>query len=258
MKRRTLILGGLAAAGGVAGVAFWPRPRAAIAARNFDWNGGDFLAGGTRAMVSGALPPPVFRGRPNCSVTVAQTLGPCHVNDVPVRVDITEGKTGLPMRVAFRLVNASDCRPIAGADVEIWHTDHRGIYSGREAAAMCTLDDAEAVQGLAFRGRQSTDANGVASFLTAYPGWYSGRTIHVHCRIVTEGRELLVSQIYFDDNLSDIIYGQHPDYEGRPARDTRNRDDNLVPSKATENYIFDFEKLDSGVLSASITIGVEA
>ena len=200
----------------------------------------------------------MFRARPNCTVTAAQTLGPCHVNGVPVRQDVSEGRPGLPMRIAFRLVNAGDCRPTEGADIEIWHTDHRGIYSGREAAAMCTLDDKEAIEGLAFRGRQSTGADGVATFLSAYPGWYSGRTIHIHCRIVTAGRELLVSQIYFDDNLSDIIFGQHPDYAGRPVRDTRNDDDNLIPAENSRDYVFDFEKLDSGVLSASITIGVEA
>jgi protocatechuate 3,4-dioxygenase beta subunit len=258
MKRRTLILGGLAAVGGAAGVALWPGPQAAIAARRFDWRGNDFLSGGTKELTAGDLPAAVFRDRPNCSATLAQTLGPCHVNDVPVRTDITEGKAGLPMRIALRLVSAGDCRPIKGADVEVWHTDRRGIYTGREAAEMCTLDDAEAVQGLAFRGRQPTDGEGIATFITVYPGWYSGRTVHIHCRIVIDGRELLVSQVYFDDGLSDIVYGQHPDYEGRPERGTRNEDDNLIPASDTANHIFDFEKLESGVLSASITIGVEA
>lgn len=258
MKRRTLILGGLMVAGGAAGATIlWPQRHAAIAAGSFDWKGSDFLAGGTRAISAGALPPPVFRERPNCTATLAQTLGPCHVNGVPVRSDVTEGKPGLPMRVAFRLVRASDCSPFEGADVEIWHTDHRGIYSGRAAAAMCTLDDAEAVQGLAFRGRQVTAADGSATFLTVYPGWYTGRTIHIHCRIAVDGRELLVSQVYFDDSLSDIIYGQHPEYEGRSDRDTRNDDDGIIPARDPENYIFDFEKLEGGVLSASITIGVE-
>ncbi|MGV3551105.1 dioxygenase family protein [Rhizobium sp.] len=258
MKRRTLVLGGLAAVGSAAGVALWPKRHAAIAARNFDWKGSEFLSGGTRALVGDSLPPPVFRERANCIATLAQTLGPCHVNGVPVRKDVSEGKAGLPVRMAFRLVEAAGCRPIEGADVEIWHTDHRGIYSGREAASMCTLDDAQALQGLAFRGRQVTGADGVATFLSAYPGWYSGRTIHVHCRVVIEGRELLVSQIYFDDNLSDIVYGQHRDYTGRPARDTRNNDDGIIPAKNAADYMFDFEKLDGGVLSASITIGVSA
>jgi protocatechuate 3,4-dioxygenase beta subunit len=190
-------------------------------------------------------------------VTVAQTLGPCHVNNVPARQDVSEGKAGLPLRLAVRIVHAADCRPVENADIEIWHTDHRGIYSGREAAEMCTFGDAEAISGLAFRGRQLTDAKGQASFLTAYPGWYKGRTPHVHCRILVEGKELLISQIYFDDVLSDIIYSEHPDYLGRPARDTRNDEDGLIPEDAAD-HMFDFEKLDSGVLSATITIGLSA
>jgi protocatechuate 3,4-dioxygenase beta subunit len=258
MKRRTLILGGgVIVAASASGVALWPRHHRAIAAREFTWKGTDFLSGGTRAVDVAKLPAPVFRSSPNCIVTAAQTLGPCHVNNVPVREDVSENQVGLPMRLAVRIVHAADCRPIENADVEIWHTDHRGIYSGREAADMCTGGDAEALSGLAFRGRQLTKTEGQAIFLTAYPGWYSGRTPHIHCRIVVEGKELLVSQLYFDDTLSDIVYGQHPDYVGRPLRDTANGDDSIVPDNATD-HIFDFEKLDSGVLSATITIGVSA
>ncbi|MBB2671974.1 UNVERIFIED_ORG: protocatechuate 3,4-dioxygenase beta subunit [Rhizobium esperanzae] len=258
MKRRTLMLGGATiVASSVAAAAFWPRRHIAVAARTFDWKGTDFLSGGTRSVALEKLPAPLFRTRPNCVATVAQTRGPCHVNDIPERQDVTEGKAGLPLRLAVRIVHAADCRPVENADIDIWHTDHRGIYSGREAADMCTLDDAEAISGLAFRGRQLTDAAGQASFLTVYPGWYKGRTPHVHCRILVEGRELLVSQIYFDDALSDIVYGGHPDYRQRPPRDTRNDEDGLIPRDAVD-YIFDFEKLDGGVLSATITIGLSA
>lgn len=117
-----------------------------------------------------------------------RTIGPCHVNDVPEREDVSEGNVGLPMRMAVRIVHAADCRPIENADVEIWHTDHRGIYSGREAAEMCTSGDAEALSGLAFRGRQLTNSDGQATFLTTYPGWYHGRTSHIHCRILAAGK----------------------------------------------------------------------
>ncbi|MDF0697183.1 protocatechuate 3,4-dioxygenase [Rhizobium sp. MC63] len=258
MKRRTLMLGGATiVASLVAAAAFWPRRQIVVAARTFDWKGTDFLSGGTRSVALEKLPAPLFRTRPNCVATNAQTLGPCHVNDIPARQDVTEGKAGLPLRLAVRIVHAADCRPVENADIEIWHTDHRGIYSGREAANMCTLDDAAAISGLAFRGRQLTDAAGQASFLTVYPGWYKGRTPHVHCRILAEGRELLVSQIYFDDALSDIVYGGHPDYRRRPPRDTRNDQDGLIPQDAVD-HIFDFEKLDGGVLSATITIGLSS
>ncbi|MBY3142100.1 dioxygenase family protein [Rhizobium laguerreae] len=258
MKRRTLVLGGAAiVASSVAAVAIWPRRHVVVAARTFDWKGTDFVSGGTKSVTLEKLPEPLFRTSPNCVVTVAQTLGPCHVNNVPARQDVSEGKAGLPLRLAVRIVHAADCRPVENADIEIWHTDHRGIYSGREAAEMCTFGDAEAISGLAFRGRQLTDAKGQASFLTAYPGWYKGRTPHVHCRILVEGKELLISQIYFDDVLSDIIYGGHPDYLGRPARDTRNDEDGLFPEDAAD-HTFDFEKLDGGVLSATITIGLSS
>ncbi|MBX4897396.1 dioxygenase family protein [Rhizobium bangladeshense] len=258
MKWRTLVLGGTAiVASSLAAAAIWPRRYIVVAARPFDWKGTDFLSGGTKSVALAKLPPPLFRTRPNCVVTVAQTLGPCHVNGVPARQDISEGKAGLPLRLAVRIVHAADCRPVQNADIEIWHTDHRGIYSGRDAAKMCTLSDAEAVSGLAFRGRQRTDEAGQASFLTAYPGWYEGRTPHVHCRILVEGKELLVSQVYFDDTLSDIIYGEHPDYLGRPPRNTRNDDDGLIPENAAD-HIFDFEKLEGGVLSATITIGLSS
>ncbi|MBB2831663.1 UNVERIFIED_ORG: protocatechuate 3,4-dioxygenase beta subunit [Rhizobium esperanzae] len=258
MKRRTIVFGGAAiVASSVAAVAIWPRRQIVMAARTFDWKGTDFLSGGTRSVALEKLPAPRFRTRPNCVATVAQTLGPCHVDDIPARQDVTEGKAGLPLRLAVRIVHAADCRPVENADIEIWHTDHRGIYSGREAANMCTLNDAEAISGLAFRGRQLTDAAGQASFLTVYPGWYKGRTPHVHCRILVEGRELLVSQIYFDDALSDIVYGGHPDYFQRPPRDTRNDEDGLIPQDAVD-HIFDFERLDGGVLSATITIGLSS
>lgn len=258
MKRRTVIFGGTAiVATSVVGVSLWPRRQRAIAARTFHWKGSDFVSGGTRAVDVAKLPEPVFRSRPNCIVTAVQTLGPCHVNDVPEREDVSEGKVGMPMRMAVRIVHAADCRPIENADVEIWHTDHRGIYSGREAAEMCTSGDAEALSGLAFRGRQLTNSDGQATFLTVYPGWYHGRTSHIHCRILVAGKELLVSQLYFDDTLNDIVYDQHPDYVGRPARETRNSDDGIIPADAAD-HIFDFEKLDGGVLSATITIGVSS
>ena len=89
MKRRTLVLGGAAiVASSVAAVAIWPRRHITVAARTFDWKGTDFLSGGTKSVALEKLPVPLFRSRPNCVVTVAQTLCPCHVNKKPVRQDL--------------------------------------------------------------------------------------------------------------------------------------------------------------------------
>ncbi|OAP36953.1 protocatechuate 3,4-dioxygenase [Sinorhizobium glycinis] len=257
MKRRTIILGGGALLAG-AGAVFMARGSggAPISLHSFDWKASDFRAGGT-AGISGALPEPIFRAEPQCIATLAQTLGPCHTNDVPIRSDVTEGVAGLPTRVSLRLVEASTCKPVEGADVEIWHTDARGVYSG-EAAAMCNAGEARARSTSFLRGRQISDANGVVSFLTVYPGWYPSRAVHIHLRVLLGDRELLVSQLLFDDALSDLVYQGHPDYAARPVRATMNGGDTVFSSSEASHFIFDFEKLDGGVLQASYTIGIAA
>ncbi|MEY9625615.1 intradiol ring-cleavage dioxygenase [Sinorhizobium fredii] len=259
MKRRTIILGGGALLAG-AGVVFVARGTgrggAPISRRTFDWKASDFRSDGT-AGIPGPLPEPIFRAEPQCIATLAQTLGPCHTSNVPIRSDVTDGVTGLPTRISLRLVEAATCKPVEGADVEIWHADARGVYSG-EAAAMCNADDAEARATSFLRGRQISDANGVVSFLTVYPGWYPSRAVHIHLRVLLGDREVLVSQLLFDDSLSDLVYQGHPDYAARPVRATMNGGDTVFASSDAADFIFDFEKLDAGVLQASYTIGVAA
>lgn len=255
MRRRTIILGGGALLAG-SGIAFIARGRGGqpISRRGFDWKASDFRSGGTSGIPS-ELPEPIFRAEPQCIATSAQTLGPCHTSDAPIRKDVSDGVAGLPTRISLRLVEAETCKPVEGADVEIWHADASGVYSG-QAATMCNRDDADARGAGFLRGRQISDENGVVSFLTVYPGWYPGRAVHIHLRIVSSGRELLVSQLLFDDALSDLVYAGHPDYTGRPPRNTMNGGDSVFSPSEAAGFIFDSEKLDIGVLQASYTIGV--
>nr|WP_026187227.1 intradiol ring-cleavage dioxygenase [Ensifer sp. BR816] len=260
MRRRTIILGGGALLAG-AGALFVTRTGnssggAPISRRSFAWKASDFRSGGT-AGIPTDLPEPIFRAEPQCIATLAQTLGPCHTSDVPIRSDVTDGVAGLPTRIGLRIVEAETCKPIEGADVEIWHADARGVYSG-EAAAMCNADDAAARGSSFLRGRQISDANGVVSFLTVYPGWYPGRAVHIHLRILLGERELLVGQLLFDDALSDLVYQGHPDYSARPMRATMNGGDTVFSASDAAHFIFDFEKLDIGALQASYTVGVAA
>jgi protocatechuate 3,4-dioxygenase beta subunit len=80
------------------------------------------------------------------------------------------------------------------------------------------------------RGGQMTDDLGQVSFQTIYPGWYRGRTVHIHFKIRTTPQAAsgytLTSQLYFDDSLSDRIYEQPP-YSQKTGRDTRNSDDGI-------------------------------
>jgi protocatechuate 3,4-dioxygenase beta subunit len=126
------------------------------------------------------------------------------------------------MFVVAQLANGS-CSPLAGAKVDVWHCDASGVYSD-------VSDPGFSTKGQKFlRGYQLTDANGKAQFLTIYPGWYPGRTVHIHFKIQqsTAGRaRTFASQLFFEDALSDQVFAQPP-YSGRGERTTLNGTDGI-------------------------------
>ena len=151
-----------------------------------------------------------------CPVTPRQTEGPFYFDPHLVRQDISEGRPGVPLRLRLQLVDAVDCSPSRRARVDVWHSDAGGIYSG---------SDLLGTTGQTFlRGTQFADAQGVVEFHTHYPGWYAGRTPHMHVKAwLADGREL-TSQVYFPDALSDRIYAEGP-YAGRSGPRLGNGED---------------------------------
>jgi len=186
-----------------------------------------------------------------CIVRPEQTEGPyfvderLHRSDIrsdPSNGDITPGVPLALTLVCSRLL-PQECRPLAGAQVDIWHCDAMGIYSDVRDPSFTTL-------GRKFlRGYQLTDEQGTVQFQTIYPGWYEGRTVHIHFMIRTApraGRSLeFTSQLYFDDAFSDQVF-EHMPYAGRGRRRTRNQDDRIyrrggdrlmvAPTRAGDGY----------------------
>ena len=76
------------------------------------------------------------------------------------------------------------------------------------------------------RGIQRTNANGVATFKTVYPGWYPGRTVHIHVKVHVRGNVVHTGQLYFSDRVTDAVYRRTP-YSNRPNREMRNADDSV-------------------------------
>jgi protocatechuate 3,4-dioxygenase beta subunit len=80
--------------------------------------------------------------------------------------------------------------------------------------------------GRYLRGAQVTDGDGVVRFTTIYPGWYRGRTVHIHLKVHIDRRNVLTSQLYMDDAVTTEAFKASP-YDERPDRDTFNDDDSL-------------------------------
>lgn len=183
-----------------------------------------------RTSPRGMTPMPTNDPLPACVVSPELTEGPYFVDERLNRSDIRSDpvdnsvKTGMPLQLALRVwqVNSGGCTALPGAKVDIWHCDALGVYSD-------VADPGFNTKGQKFlRGYQVTDENGTVTFTTIYPGWYQGRTVHIHFK-VRSGSESgqhyeFTSQFFFDDALSDQVFAEQP-YANKGRRTVRNEDD---------------------------------
>ncbi|MET0286988.1 MAG: protocatechuate 3,4-dioxygenase [Polyangiales bacterium] len=215
-----------------------------------------WASGGTSAM-AGNYPDP-FAGGPGsvCALYPAQTLGPCYASPVQTREDISDGVIGVPVRMSFLVVDSDGCTPVANAEVDVWSAGSNGVYSAF-ASGTCNPDRLDVARLNYCRGKRNTDANGRVDFSTVFPGWYRGRTIHIHFTVRANGREFITSQLYFDDALSDELLKQK-DYASRGARDTTNRTDSILRGGNAAPVLFETAKRADGALHAWKTLSVRA
>lgn len=188
---------------------------------------------------------------PACVVRPEMTEGPYFVDEMlnrsDIRSDPSDGSVveGSAFELTFNIsqVGASGCVPLPAAQVDIWHCDAFGTYS-----------DVENAGGKKFlRGYQLTDVNGQAKFITIYPGWYPGRTVHIHFKIRIN-RYDFTSQLFFDDTFTDQVY-QHVPYDQRGERNTRNDRDGIFGNGGNE-LLLNVTQNDAGYV-ATFDIGIQ-
>ncbi len=189
-----------------------------------------------------------------CTLTPAETEGPYYIDLDAIRTDVREDRPGAELILAIRVQDAS-CAAIPGAVVEIWHCDAGGVYSGFASASLggggsgaqpgagpggppgggapggggggsATVTD----DGTYLRGAQVTNDAGVAQFTTIYPGWYQGRTVHIHFKVHVDEQTLLTSQLYFEDAMSDALFAGTGPYEAHSGNRTTNDEDGIFDS----------------------------
>jgi protocatechuate 3,4-dioxygenase beta subunit len=208
---------------------------------------GGFLAAaaGWKAQSSdGAGPAGVASGAVSCVLAPEQTQGPYYVPGAKVRRNITEGRAGTPLTLRATVVDASTCKPIKGASVDVWHADAAGAYSGVGQDVGKTF----------MRGIQKTPAGGLATFKTVYPGWYPGRTVHIHVIVHVGGNVVHTGQLYFPDTVTDAAYKKAP-YASRGARDVRNANDSVYRNGGKKSLVA-IHGDGAGGYVASIVMGV--
>jgi protocatechuate 3,4-dioxygenase beta subunit len=193
----------------------------------------------------GAGPAAVASGAVSCVLTPEQTEGPYYIANEAVRRNITEGRPGVPLLLQAFVVNASTCKPIKAAAVDIWHADAGGTYSGFGSGAG---------NRTFMRGVQRTNAKGLALFRTVYPGWYQGRTVHIHVKVHLGGNVVHTGQLYFPDGVTDAVYRKQP-YSSRPNRDVRNAADSIFRNGGSKSLL-SVKKNSAGVYVATIMMGV--
>ncbi len=165
----------------------------------------------------------MFEALPLCVLTPSAAAGPFPSSELLDRRAIHEGYPGHPLRLGVRVVD-TDCQPVPGAVVEIWHTDATGDYSAFEDNG----SGKDEGPGTTFcRGAQTADDQGILEFETIYPGWYEGRAIHIHTTVHIDDSPVLTAQLYFDEAYTEAISatGEYAEF-GVP--DTSWADDGLI------------------------------
>ncbi len=174
----------------------------------------------------------LFDESSSCTVTPEETEGPYYFDADRIRSDIREDREGMRLRLAIRVRDAVGCKPISNAVVDIWHCDALGLYSGFEAASTGGPGggggptDSEKY----LRGAQVTNSDGIVEFVTIYPGWYRGRTVHIHAKVHLDSATVLTSQLYFDEAVTASVYKREP-YSHHTGRDTFNSNDGIYDER---------------------------
>jgi protocatechuate 3,4-dioxygenase beta subunit len=225
-----------------------------------------------------------------CVLSPEVTEGPYWIENALTRRDIREGKAGLPLLLTLTVQNASACTPIANADVEIWHCDASGVYSGYESQS-AGADGGRSGAGAPpsgmpptggpssgapptggadggghatptsdthyLRGHQISDEDGRVDFVTIIPGWYVGRTPHIHLKVHVGGQVAHTGQIFFSEKILSQVYELSP-YSSHGQPDTSHADDGIYAQAGGSKAVVKLAKRKQGRrgFTGKIALGV--
>jgi protocatechuate 3,4-dioxygenase beta subunit len=190
--------------------------------------------GGTKTSTTTTTSTTTATSNTSCTVTPEGEEGPYFVDDTAIgfdRSDILSNldgsnvQSGIPFTLSLYIYDSEkSCAAMSNVQVDIWHCNASGIYSA---------EDVEDTSGETWlRGYQITDANGLATFKTIIPGWYAGRTTHIHLRLrstydstTTGGTN--TTQLFFPQDVINTINTSVSPYGAEGTNPTTNASDHV-------------------------------
>ena len=234
-----------------------------------------------------------------CKLNAEQEEGPFYIADELFRSNLVEGKPGVPLSLRIVLLDAHSCRPLPNAVVDVWHCDAMGVYSGFAkqngmgpggfaGGPPPGFDPEHAGEGrppemgpgmgmprkshptdkMTFlRGIQKTDSAGAVAFTTVFPGFYMGRTNHIHFKVRTggdaatkahaAGHTAHTGQVFFPEVVATELM-QHAPYNMHTILRTTQSEDHVFTEQHGELAIARLEPLHAERFAAGMRAEVVA
>ncbi|KAG8840891.1 hypothetical protein FRB91_005547 [Serendipita sp. 411] len=204
-----------------------------------------------------ALKPHYSTIQNTCIAAPEVTEGPYYLRNELIRTDLREGQAGTSLYLDIGVLDITTCKPATNVFVEIWACSAQGVYSafsqtggsgGGGGGGGGGMSSGKTDNNNFLRGGYTTNANGVVELLTIYPGFYTGRTVHIHTmvhqNVKTSTNGTIVSspstlrhigQIFFDEALNTRVLAQSA-YQGSGQSHTLNSADGILRQANSGGY----------------------
>lgn len=238
----------------------------------------------------------MFASNGTCYLNPEGETGPYWVKGEHVRYDLRDGEPGVPIIIEGQFLDVETCEPIEGLWWDLWNCSSTGVYSGLVATGNGNTDDASNLNATFLRGIQPTDAEGVVTFKSVFPGhvsasWslhlalilirdsciqYSGRTTHHHMvahlnatllpnNTLSGGTVAHVGQVFWDQDLINAVEATYP-YNTNTIVLTTNAEDRVFADETADTetmpvfeYVYLGDSLEDGIFGwLTIAVNVSA
>ncbi|RDB16624.1 hypothetical protein Hypma_002849 [Hypsizygus marmoreus] len=205
-----------------------------------------------------------------CITAPEVTEGPYYINNEYVRTDLTETQPGVKLVLDIGVIDTSTCKPLNNVFVELWAANATGVYGGYNNGGATAFK-----KETFLRGGYFTNAKGIVEITTIYPGFYQGRTAHIHTMLhnnwVKSANGTLVShagsvvhigQFFFAETWNDKVFSTSPYTTNKQTRTLSSQDSILSQANSGGNNAFINLRLLRSTLSQGIlgyiTLGIDS